>query len=446
MTNFKTTKGALLLSIASLVLCFSMLLGTTFAWFTDSVSSSGNIIQTGTLDVAMSWAKSDEDPASAAWTDASAGAIFNNNKWEPGYVEAKHIKIQNLGSLALKYKLLIVPSGEVDAIADVIDVYFIPTATQLTNRLDLNDSYKVGTLRDLIEDNDGAVHGALLPAGETATNDYERVGEVTATIAFKMQDLAGNEYQDMSIGSNFSIQLFATQYMYEGDSFDNEYDSGAEYDEPITVSNAAELLLALESAAPGAVIDATGVETNMSELGEAAGAHTVWNVKAGATIKGLTLTTTVNQPILTSNGTEGSGEIVFEDCTFKTTSNFSDEVYFQSGTEASGTKLVFNNCNFEAAKVIFADSTGGGVELNNCKFNLNSAGYGLVQCMGGTHTFNACEFNISGSKSIGNSPITKYGRLNLYSEKYTTAVTLNQCINVPASHSYGGSNTLTNNP
>ena len=84
MTNLKTTKRALLSSVVALLVCFTMLLGTTFAWFTDSVTSANNIVQTGTLDVEMHWADGKTDPANTTWTDASTGAIFKNDKWEPG--------------------------------------------------------------------------------------------------------------------------------------------------------------------------------------------------------------------------------------------------------------------------------------------------------------------------------------------------------------------------
>ena len=102
------TKKALISSAVSLVLCFSMLLGTTYAWFTDSVTSANNVIQTGTLDIAMYWADGDENPDTASWKDASEGAIFNSTVWEPGYIAARHIKIANEGTLSLKYKLFIV--------------------------------------------------------------------------------------------------------------------------------------------------------------------------------------------------------------------------------------------------------------------------------------------------------------------------------------------------
>ena len=123
MTNAKTTKRALLASVMAMLLCFTMLIGTTYAWFTDEVVSNGNIITSGTLDVTMEWANGKEDPTTATWTDAATGAIFNNELWEPGYTEARHIKISNAGTLAFNWTLAIVPNGNVSALADVIDVY-----------------------------------------------------------------------------------------------------------------------------------------------------------------------------------------------------------------------------------------------------------------------------------------------------------------------------------
>jgi len=227
MTGLKATKRALISSVIALFLCFSMLLGTTFAWFTDSVTSSGNIIQSGTLKIGMHWAEGDEDPASVTYQDASVGAIFNNKKWEPGYAEAKHVKITNDGTLALRYKLLIVANGTVSELANVIDVYYLDTAAKV-DRATLNAATPICTLADLIADPDGAAYGVLLPAGATATAG-EDVGSKTVTIALKMRESAGNEYQGLSIGTDFSVQLLATQLSYESDSFDNGYDTEATF-------------------------------------------------------------------------------------------------------------------------------------------------------------------------------------------------------------------------
>ena len=53
MNNTKTTKRALMSSVMAILICIAMLIGTTFAWFTDSASTAVNMILAGTLDVAL---------------------------------------------------------------------------------------------------------------------------------------------------------------------------------------------------------------------------------------------------------------------------------------------------------------------------------------------------------------------------------------------------------
>ena len=222
MTNSKTTKRALLSSVVALLVCFAMLLGTTYAWFTDSVTSAGNIIKSGTLDVQMHWAEGKTDPANTTWTDASTGAIFNNDKWEPGYVEVRHIKISNVGTLALKYQLHIFANGDVSDLADVIDVYFVDPAVQVADRTALNGIKPVGTLTEVL---------AGMPGNASGDLKAEEVD--TITLALKMRENAGNEYQNKAIGSDFTIQLLATQLTSENDSFGNNYDGAAPYFLPV---------------------------------------------------------------------------------------------------------------------------------------------------------------------------------------------------------------------
>lgn len=211
-------KRALLMSALSLLLCVSMLVGTTFAWFTDEVTSSSNIIKSGTLDVEMYWADGTEDPASATWADASTDTIFNCDLWEPGYVEVRHIKIANEGTLALKYQIKIVANGEVSDLADVIDVYYVDPAQQIADRTALTDDNKLGTLTEALAGLDTTA------SGELAANTAD-----TITLALKMQETAGNEYQNLAIGSDFSVILMATQLTAETDSFDDQYDFDATY-------------------------------------------------------------------------------------------------------------------------------------------------------------------------------------------------------------------------
>lgn len=228
----KSTKKSLVLSTLSLIMCVAMLLGTTYAWFTDSVTSGKNIIKSGNLDIEMYYADGTKAvPAadSADWKDASNVAIFDYDLWEPGYTEVYHIKIANVGTLALKYQLSIATDGEVGALADVLDVYAIPTATQVADRSALTDTYKIGTMSDVLSSGTLDLTGNLMPKGSKDASGNDATYENTLTLAVKMQETAGNEYKGLSIGDGFNVVVKATQYTYEEDSFNNQYDKDAEY-------------------------------------------------------------------------------------------------------------------------------------------------------------------------------------------------------------------------
>ena len=222
MSKNKSMKRALISSLLIMAMCFTMLVGTTFAWFTDSVTSSGNIIKSGTLDIAFQWADGTEVVADANWQDASQGAVFNYELWEPGYVSARHVRIANVGNLALKYKFAIQVNGELEVndeghtLADAIDVYYADPAVKVADR-DFEGLTNLGALSTVLGSFDATGSGVLLPEEDD-----------TVTIVLKMREEAGNEYQDMEIGASFSIQLLATQYTYENDSFDELYDAQAE--------------------------------------------------------------------------------------------------------------------------------------------------------------------------------------------------------------------------
>ena len=246
MKSKQATRRALLSSLLSLLLCCSMLLGTTFAWFTDTVTSTGNIIKSGTLAVEMKWANDLSKKDTEKWKDASEGAIFDYKFWEPGYTEVKFVNIKNAGDLAFKYQLNIVPSVQPEAgkpnLADVIDAYLVPVDDVDNFTFDRADadaliSGTTGTaLSALIAEPDGAAHGVMLPVeGNTKHIDPTTVkdaviGEATYCIILHMRESATNEYQNLSVGNGFSVKLLAAQMTYEGDSFDELYDEEAEYD------------------------------------------------------------------------------------------------------------------------------------------------------------------------------------------------------------------------
>ena len=97
------TRRALLMSALSLLLCVSMLVGTTFAWFTDSVTSGRNTIVAGNLDVVLEYWDGDSYEEVKSTTKLFDDAAL----WEPGYTEVAYLKVSNAGSLALKYHLAV---------------------------------------------------------------------------------------------------------------------------------------------------------------------------------------------------------------------------------------------------------------------------------------------------------------------------------------------------
>ena len=196
MTNRKSTKRALLGSVMAMVLCLAMLVGATFAWFTDTASTGVNKIQAGNLDVALEMQNADGKWVSAEGktldfvkaADAKDEAIL----WEPGCTyKLPELRVVNNGNLALKYKVAI---------------------TGINGSAKLNEAIE-WTIGDVAM---GAEQH--LKAGES--NEF--------TIKGHMKESAGNEYMNESI-DGIAITVVATQDTVESDSFDKDYDAGAEY-------------------------------------------------------------------------------------------------------------------------------------------------------------------------------------------------------------------------
>lgn len=225
MNNKKSTKRALLSSVLSLVLCMSMLIGTTFAWFTDSVSSTNNIIKSGNLDVELEYYDGD------SWekvTDTT-NVFEENTLWEPGHTEVVYLKISNLGTLALKYQLGINIVNEIESINvagealrlsdyiefGAIDGVSTPYADRAAARAAVTDSVALST-------------GYTKPGSIEAGADEQYVALVVY-----MPETVGNEanYRTGEVAPqiDLGINLMATQYTSESDSFDEQYDAGAKF-------------------------------------------------------------------------------------------------------------------------------------------------------------------------------------------------------------------------
>ncbi len=202
-----TTKRSLLASVLALVMCVTMLVGTTFAWFTDSASTAVNKIESGTLHVdIVDESGNSLDGKTLSFRDVNKNADI---LWEPGATFAlDSFRIVNTGKLALKYKVIINGVNGNAKLLEAIDFF-----------VKIGDAEKVA-LADW--------EGILLPDGEAATDTMDAGTTSAITISGTMKKEAGNEYQGLSI-DGIGITVVATQYTYEYDSKGNLYDEDADY-------------------------------------------------------------------------------------------------------------------------------------------------------------------------------------------------------------------------
>lgn len=229
MTNKHSTKKALFTSVLSLLLCFSMLLGTTFAWFTDSVTSANNVIVAGNLDVELYY----QVEGQSDWTrvDEDTNVFKKDALWEPGHTEVIKLKVVNAGTLALKYRLGVNVADETGSV------------NAKGEEFKLSDYIKYGIVDGAqTYTRDEAV--AAVDASATALNaEYQSefivleakndgdTDEKIVTMVVYMPTAVGNEANAKTGEAVPTIYLglnvFATQATVEKDSFDEKYDKDA---------------------------------------------------------------------------------------------------------------------------------------------------------------------------------------------------------------------------
>ena len=237
MAKTKSTKRALLMSGLALFACISMLVGSTFAWFTDSVTSGKNIIAAGNLDVELL--------ADGAEVTETTKLFDDVTLWEPGAVVYENLQIANKGTLALKYEMTVNVLSENDLnghkLSEVVKVAVIDAVADGATRADILAAAKAsatkGELANLY------LSGELL-AGKSSA-------EQAVVVFWEPGDndnlYNANNGQPTSDGEalhiEFGVTLVATQLTHEEDSFDNQYDAQADLFTP--VSNYNELKMAL---------------------------------------------------------------------------------------------------------------------------------------------------------------------------------------------------------
>lgn len=233
----KHKRRALFQSVISLLLCFSMLVGTTFAWFTDSVSSGRNTIAAGTLDVELyhsNAAVTDEkvDAATELFKDLNGNPIL----WEPGAVSYENLRIANEGDLALAYQLLLSTANEnhvVEAsgakygLSQILKVGVVEGGITATDRAGVVASVEGAnwtTLASFMRS------GSLLPEGDGES-------EKTWGIVVYWQPGEYDNYWNLNNGKqldqgeflmlDLGIKLIAAQAEHESDAFGTDYDKVA---------------------------------------------------------------------------------------------------------------------------------------------------------------------------------------------------------------------------
>jgi predicted ribosomally synthesized peptide with SipW-like signal peptide len=411
MNNKRATKRALLTSVMALVMCVVMLVGTTFAWFTDTASTGVNKIQAGNLKMKVTY----KNTVDGAFTEVSKETpVFNNDaRWEPGHVEFVVLKVKNIGTLALKYKLGINIASETDS----TNVFNKPFKLSNSIRFAVIDGDQSNLGRDKLVAEAGA--GTVLNAGYTdedhhlvpaAKADATTFSEKTVTLVVWMPKSVGNEANyDAAVAKapviNLGINVVATQDTVERDSFDEKYDKDATY--PVIVSNQQQANDAITNAADKKVnISIASGQTITLDSGiahEGDKSRDVTFVGDG--------TQTVDVVAKSVNAAEGS------EMNYQRGSSFAfQNVTVQGGTTTYGgivcNELTFENCTIKGKLTLYGKAT-----FINCVFENTMVNQYSIWTWGGTDvTFEGCTFNTNGKAIL------------LFGEEKTTNLTVNNCV------------------
>ena len=381
MTNRKSTKRALLGSVVAMVLCLAMLVGATFAWFTDTASTGVNKIQAGNLDVQLVDENGNSlEGKTLEFKKAANAAEGEAVLWEPGCTyELPAVYVKNNGNLALKYKVTITGINGSAKLNDVID-------------WTINDA-------DLSADHS-------LAAGATSE---------ALTIKGHMKESAGNEYMNESI-DGIAITVAATQDTVENDSFGNTYDKDAEY--PIVAMDTLQELINNATEPVSAKLE-----------GNIAGSLTVPQGKdVTLDLNGFTLTggdshAILNHGTLCIKDSSGNGKIVASKANTSALRNAAVCV-IDGGTftRAAGvdnkwhTVESFGTMTFNGGKVIAEDGQSFAIvngwnyidpgeqkatmTINNIE--MKAGPNGLKNCAGGTLTMNGGTLHCTGFWGLSN--------------------------------------------
>lgn len=393
----RSTKRALALSFVSLLLCVSMFVGTTFAWFTDSVTSANNVIKSGNLDIELEYWNGTK------WVDvAGKSDILTNLLWEPGVTEVAYLRVANAGSLALKYQLGINIVKETAGVNKDGNPFLLSDYIQFGVVEGMQPSY---------ESREAAVadvtNAKKISAGYTKAASMTAGQELYLALVVWMPETVGNEanHNGETVPQiDLGINVLATQVEAEFDSFGDDYDKDAELVD-VVVTNEAELVAALADAKNGVVIGikgnvtwTTGAGIGSTPFVENASTYAlrpVDNTLTYITLKGIGDDATF-KAIGDGVGAIGidGGTVIFKDLKIVDESvSYAEDSWEYGYLEFRG-NTVFENCDIVNAIMMEGDSA----KFVNCTFNSYDVNQYAVWVSEGDATFENCY--ITGARGI----------------------------------------------
>ena len=368
MTNGKSLKRALLSSAFSLIICVAMLIGTTFAWFTDTASTAVNKIQAGNLDVALEMYENGNWVSAEGKTlDFKKAAEDEEILWEPGCrYELPELRVVNKGNLALKYKIQITGIQGDAKLNEVIDWEITGT--------------------DVSED--GYAH---LTANASKEIKIKGV----------MQTTAGNEYQGLSI-DGIGITVVATQYTYEYDSNSNTYDENAKYNADSTIT--------LKSQSEYGLVEVDGFVHTVAKNRLGYTNDTDYKIEKDLVFDGYMFVIEDESALKWGAYYLGSAFAYTPAAAYLK----NDNAKYDSGVVAARETITFKNCTFidktgKAALVWGNEFENVAVTVENCTFSGFKTAFQFGQAESNSSTFTMKNNKIVGKRGISLSGFVKDG-------------------------------------
>ena len=412
MTSSKSTKRALLTSALALLMCVAMLIGTTFAWFTDTASTGVNKIVSGNLDIEVQYTLDGEN-----WNDLDGATdIFQKGLWEPGHTEVVALKFKNNGNLALKYNI------NMNIVDETVGINKSEQEYKLSDYLKVKTlSQEASLIGDICIDmafsarSDGLGYTTTANFKDATVLDHDLFlapGEVGNYLIMKvyMPETVGNEANAISTEKTasirFGLNVVATQTPYEKDSYDNQYDKDATY--PVIVSN--------QQQANDAITNATDKKVNISIASGQTITLDNGIANEGDKSRDITFSGDGSQTVdvITNAISAEGGQLNYQRGSSFTFENLTIQAGEGSFDGIVCDELTYKDCTIKGKLTLYGKAT-----FINCTFENDMANQYSIWTWGGTDvTFEGCTFNTNGKA------ILLYGQAT---ESKPTNLVVNNC-------------------